>query len=104
MPFGLKNAPAIFQRTMEAVLIGCYAFSAPYIDNIVVFSADGESHAQHLRLVFAALDEHGLTVKLSKCEFGKKKLEYLGHVIGGGELAVPSHRAAAMTCLELSVS
>ena len=97
MPFDLKNAPAIFQRTMEVVLIDCYDFSAPYIDDIVVFSADGESHAQHLRLVFAALDKQGLTVKLSKCEFGKKKLEYLGHVIGGGELAVPSHRATAMT-------
>ena len=96
MPFGLKNAPAIFQRTMEAVLIDCYEFSAPYIDDIVVFSADGHSHAQHLRLVFSALEKQGLTIKLSKCEFGKKRLEYLGHVIGGGELAVTAHRAAAM--------
>ena len=37
-----------------------------------------------------------MTVKEDKCEFGKSKLEYLGHVIGGGELAVPAHRAAAM--------
>ena len=41
MPFGLRNAPAIFQRTMEVVLRKCYDYSAPYIDNIVVFSKDG---------------------------------------------------------------
>ena len=97
MPFGLKNAPAIFQRAMEVVLRDCYAFSAPYIDDIVVFSKDGVEHIQHLREVFIALEKHGLTVKLNKCEFGKSQLEYLGHLIGNGELAVPSHRATAMT-------
>ena len=97
MPFGLKNAPAIFQRAMEVVLKDCYAFSAPYIDDIVVFSKDGVEHTQHLREVLRALKGHGLTVKLAKCEFGKSQVEYLGHLIGNGELAVPSHRAAAMT-------
>ena len=53
-------------------------------------------HAEHLRQVFGALQKHGLTVKLAKCEFGRNKVEYLGHIIGDGELAVPGHRAAAM--------
>ena len=42
------------------------------------------------------LSASGLTVKLSKCRFGMRKIEYLGHIIGGGELAAPEHRAAAM--------
>ena len=96
MPFGLRNAPAIFQRCMEVVLRECYSFSAPYIDDIIVFSNSGEEHVEHLRLVLKALSEHGMTLKERKCEFGKEKVEYLGHVIGGGELAVPAHRAAAM--------
>ena len=96
MPFGLKNAPAVFQRLMEVVLRDCYEFSAPYIDDIVVFSKDGEEHVQHLRCVLEALRRFGMTIKEAKCEWGKVKLEYLGHVIGGGELAVPAHRAAAM--------
>ena len=96
MPFGLKNAPAVFQRTMEVVLNSCYEYSAPYIDNIVVFSKSGAEHGQHLRNVFSELRKFGLTVKEAKCEFGKLKLEYLGHIIGGGVLAVPEHRAAAM--------
>ena len=96
MPFGLKNAPATFQRLMEVVLGDCYHCSAPYIDDVVVFSGSGEEHVQHLRLVMEKLRKFGLTLKEAKCQFGRKKLEYLGHIIGGGELAVPGHRAAAM--------
>ena len=96
MPFGLKNAPAVFQRTMEVVLGGCYTFAAPYIDDIIVFSKDGEEHVRHLRSVFDALGRHSLTVKTLKCEFGKRQVEYLGHVIGNGVLAIPHHRAVAM--------
>ena len=96
MPFGLKNAPAMFQRLMEVVLGDCYEFSAPYIDDVVVFSEDAEEHVQHLKRVLEALRKYGLTIKEEKCEWGRVRLEYLGHVIGGGELAVPAHRAAAM--------
>ena len=96
MPFGLRNAPSIFQRVMEVVLRGCYLFCAPYIDDIVVFSQSGVEHLEHLREVLEALRRNGLTVKLGKCAFGRRKLEYLGHLIGGGEMAVPKHRATAM--------
>ena len=96
MPFGLKNAPALFQRCMEVVLHECYAFSAPYIDDVIVFSENAKEHADHLRLVMGELRRYGMTVKENKCMFGMRKVEYLGHVIGGGELAVPAHRAAAM--------
>ena len=96
MPFGLKNAPAMFQRLMEVVLGDCYGCSAPYIDDVIVFSESAEEHVRHLRCVLGALRRYGLTIKERKCEWGKVRLEYLGHVIGGGELAVPAHRAAAM--------
>ena len=96
MPFGLRNAPAVFQRCMEVVLSECYEFSAPYIDDIIVFSGNGREHVGHLRQVLSELRKYGMTVKEEKCEFGKSRVEYLGHVIGGGELAVPAHRAAAM--------
>ena len=96
MPFGLKNAPAVFQRTMEEVLRGCYHCASPYIDDILVFSKDGKEHVGHLREVLDSLESHGLTVKAMKCEFGKTRLEYLGHLIGGGQVAVPGHRATAM--------
>ena len=96
MPFCLKNAPALFQRCMEVVLHNCYRFSAPYIDDVLIFSDSPGDHAVHLRQVIQELSSSGMTVKESKCRFGMQKIEYLGHIIGGGELAVPEHRAAAM--------
>ena len=62
MPFGLKNAPAIFQRLMEVVLRECYHCSAPYIDDIVVFSSSGAQHVEHLRMVLGALRRYGMTI------------------------------------------
>ena len=96
MPFGLRNAPAVFQRAMEIVLKGCYEFAAPYIDDVVVFSPNAVEHVGHLKEVFQALGRWGMTVKLDKCTFGRTHVEYLGHMIGQGKLAVPSHRASAM--------
>ena len=96
MPFGLKNAPSIFQRTMEVVLRSCYLFAAPYIDDVVIFSKNGVEHMTHLKEVLEEFRRYGLTVKRDKCLFGKKRLEYLGHLIGDGQLAVPEHRATAM--------
>ena len=96
MPFGLKNAPAVFQRCMEEVLRDCFDYSAPYIDDILVFSKDGVEHGEHLRRVLGALSDHGLSIRLSKCEFGKTQLEYLGHLVGKGQVAVPEDRATAM--------
>ena len=66
-PFGLKNAPALFQRCMEVVLHSCYRFSAPYIDDVLIFSENPEDHAVHLRQVLLELRHSGMTVKESKC-------------------------------------
>ena len=96
MPFGLANAPAIFQRVMESVLEGCYEFSAPYIDDVIVFSRSVVEHERHLGEVVRALGKAGLTIKKSKCTFGRRSVEYLGHRIGSGCLAVPQHRITAM--------
>ena len=101
MPFGLRNAPAIFQRGMEVVLRGCYDCASPYIDDILVFSENGVEHIKDLRRVLEALRKGGMTVKWAKCEFGKTTLEYLGHQIGNGTLAVPRHRATAMSEFKL---
>ena len=96
MPFGLANAPAIFQRVMERALEGCYQFSAPYIDDVIVFSGSVEEHTHQLGEVVRALSKAGLTIRKSKCVFGRRSVEYLGHRIGSGCLAVPEHRVTAM--------
>ncbi|KAJ1101067.1 hypothetical protein NDU88_006141 [Pleurodeles waltl] len=63
MPFGLKNAPATFQRLVNGVLAGKDAFCAAYLDNIAVYSSSWEEHLLHLKEVLQALQQAGLTIK-----------------------------------------
>ena len=82
MPFGLVNAPSTFQRFMETALKPyLLKFCMVYIDDIIIFSKTAAEHLEHVRLVLEALDKFQIKVKLSKCEFFKIKLDFLGHVI-----------------------
>src|SRR6266511_4585820 len=83
MPFGLKGAPATFQRLMTKVLGPyLYDFVMVYLDDIIIFSQTMEEHLQHMRKVLEALRQAGLKLKLEKCEFAKKQLKYLGFIVG----------------------
>ena len=96
MPFGLKNAPSHFQRVMEKVLQPVADCASVYIDDIVIFSSTWKEHITHLSRVLDCIRQAGLTAKANKCSFGKSKIEYLGHIIGSGTLAVPDHRITAL--------
>ncbi len=96
MPFGLTNAPSVFQRLMDGVLVGCEEFARVYIDDILVVSQDWKTHLVHLKLLLDTLRQAGLTCKKKKCSFGKSKLEFLGHQIGGGQISVPAARVDAI--------
>src|SRR6266540_2615717 len=73
MPFGLKGAPATFQRLMTKVLGPyLYDFVMVYLDNIIIFFQTIDEHLQHMRKVLEALRQAGLKLKLEKCEFAKK--------------------------------
>ena len=71
MPFGLSNAPAVFQELMSVVLQGCNNFATAYLDDILVFSATLEEHLEHLSIIFDKLRQHKLKLKLKKCGFLK---------------------------------
>ena len=86
MPFGLHSAPATFQRMINYALRNCQEFARAYIDDIVIFSGCWEEHLDHLRKVMTCLQEANLTIKMSKCQFGRSEVHYLGHVIGGGKV------------------
>jgi hypothetical protein len=81
MPFGLCNAPANFMRVMNDVL-------GPFLDDILIFRKSREENVKHVKQVLDVLRKEKLFLKLSKCEFGKTSLIYLGHIVGGGELKI----------------
>uniref|UniRef100_A0A0K8WBI5 RNA-directed DNA polymerase n=1 Tax=Bactrocera latifrons TaxID=174628 RepID=A0A0K8WBI5_BACLA len=82
MPFGLKNAPATFQRLMNTVLDGLIGKDCMvYLDDIVVFNTSLQEHIDSLDKVFQRLAEANLKVQPDKSEFLKQETEFLGHVI-----------------------
>ncbi|CAN2390404.1 K02A2.6-like, partial [Pristimantis euphronides] len=84
MPFGMKNAPATFQRMVNNLLMGCEGFAAAYLDDIAIFSPTWEDHLQHLSEVLERIHQAGLTIKPGKCQLGMNEVQYLGHRVGGG--------------------
>ena len=81
-PFGLSQAPAYFQRLIHEVLKGI-TFAFGYLDDILIFSPDNKTHLEHLEVVFQRLREADLKLKASKCNFFKKHIQYLGHLVSG---------------------
>ena len=80
MPFGLTGAPATFQRSMNLMLIDL-EHAMVYIDDIIVFSENFETHLEDVEKVFKRIKMSGFKVKPPKCEWGKTKVKYVGHII-----------------------
>lgn len=82
MPFGLKNAPGTFQRVMDNVLrefVGKCCLI--YMDDIIVFSTSLQEHLENLEKILRALEKVNLKLQLDKCEFLKKEVAFLGHIV-----------------------
>ncbi|XP_042073114.1 uncharacterized protein LOC102307985 [Haplochromis burtoni] len=87
MPFGLGNAPAVFQALINDVLrdfINHFVFV--YLDDILIFSRSQSEHINHVRLVLRRLLENRLFVKAEKCEFHVQTVSFLGFIVEQGRL------------------
>jgi Reverse transcriptase (RNA-dependent DNA polymerase)/RNase H-like domain found in reverse transcriptase/Integrase zinc binding domain/Aspartyl protease len=88
LPFGLTNAPAVFQSIMNKLFgPGLNKFLCVYLDDLLVFSKTPEEHLQHLKWVFDRLTTSKLKARESKCHFFRRKLNFLGHVVSAEGMA-----------------
>ena len=100
-PFGLAQATAYFQRLVNEVLSGL-TFAFGCLDDILVFSPDMESHLEHLRLLFERLRVADLKLKEVKCNFLKRHIQYLGHIVSGEGIApLPEKLNSIQKCHQL---
>ena len=97
LPFGWKTAPAIFQRIVSVVLMPVSDSAGNYIDDVIVYSRDWASHFCDVRHVSECLGSVGFNLKLNKCVFGRKYLEYFGRQVGCGKVAVPEARVKVIS-------
>lgn len=93
MPFGLKNAPALFQRKMQNIFNENQAFILVYIDDLLIFSKTYKEHIAHLETFFRKVEQHGLILSKKKMEICKEKINFLGHEIGEGKIYLQEHIA-----------
>ena len=101
MPFGLKNAPATFQRALDIILSGVrWQTCLVYLDDVIVFSRTIDEHIANLDTVLSLLRNAGVSLKLSKCAFFQTKVDYLGHVITPGKLRVATKASEAFRSFE----
>jgi hypothetical protein len=82
MSFGLTNAQAYFMNLMNKVFMEYLnQFVVVFIEDILVYSQNEETHEDHLRLVLQKLRDNQLYAKFSKCDFWLKEAAFQGHII-----------------------
>ena len=59
----------------------CSNFAMAYVDDIIIFSQNEHEHLKPIKTIFKKLKKTGLKLKESKCDFFKRKIHYLGHLI-----------------------
>lgn len=95
MPMGTVNATATFQRLMQQCLGNMHLKECVvFLDDILVYSSDLQSHLQRLINVFQRLRDCGLKLKPSKCEFLKTHCNYLGHVVSAEGISTDPDKIA----------
>ncbi|KAG1925616.1 retrotransposable element [Pimephales promelas] len=82
MPYGLVNAPSVFQSFMDEVLRDFLGkFVLVYIDDILIYSKNPAGHQRHVSLVLQRLREFTLFLKAEKCTFHQTTVDFLGYVL-----------------------
>ena len=97
MPFGLTNAPSTFQSLMNSIFKKFLRkFVLVFFDDILIYSKTWKEHLQHVNQVLQLLKDHQLYAKPSKCAFGLKEVEYLGHKVSHDGVKVDLNKIKAI--------
>jgi hypothetical protein len=89
MSFGLTNAPTYFMNLMNKVFMEYLdEFVVVFIDDILIYSPNEETHEDYLRLVLQKLCDNQLYAKFLKCDFWLKEVAFLGHIVTDGGIKV----------------
>jgi len=100
MSFGMCNAPAVFNRVMRMALAPVLnKMALCYMDDILIFGSTFQIMLQHLKEVLRLLNQHGLTLKPSKCFFGKTEVDLLGHTVSAHGISCSKDKLNAIATL-----
>ena len=91
LPFGISSAPELFQRRMSQILSGLEGVIC-HIDDVLIFGENTKQHDARLTAALSHLEAAGVTLNREKCEFHKRQIKFLGHVIDHGVRPDPDGR------------
>ena len=91
LAFGVASAPSIYQKTMEQIVQGLKGVQV-YLDDIICTGSSDREHLDNLDQLLSRLEDFGLRVKKSKCEFFKPSVTYLGYRIDSNGLHATSDK------------
>lgn len=93
MPYGLNNSCQSFQSLMTRVLRSLtWKHCLVYVDDIIIWSKDFQTHLKHLDLIFQRFREAYLKLRPTKCEFANSKILYLDHIISNEGIKVDTFK------------
>lgn len=100
-PFGLRNAPSVYQRcVLKALGDLAYQYVVSYMDDLVIIASTIEQALERLETVLTILSEAGFSLNLSKCSFIKTKIEFLGYKVSDGHIQPNARKIEALTQLQ----
>ena len=96
LPFGLKTAPSLFQKAITRIFHPILHSALLYIDDILLFSTDENSHTQLLHHFHDLLNQYGIMLSEKKSMIGLKEIEFLGMHISNGQYRPGPHLASQL--------
>lgn len=97
-PFGLCNSPAIFQRFINMIFHDAQNAKLVrlYLDDVLIPAQNEVANLEKLRTVFKIASDNGLLINFTKCKFMKKKITFLGFIIGDGKIQPSNDKSRAI--------
>lgn len=97
MPFGLVNAPSVFQRTMNKIMSDAKVkYALIYMDDVLIPASSFEEGLLRLKEVLTLLHKGGLTLKLGKCQFFFNRIDFLGFEVSADGIKPGSRKTEAV--------
>ena len=93
MPYGITDAPSIFQREMDHLMKDIPGVKC-LLDDVLIVGRTKEEALSRIDRVFKVIKEAGLRLKKKKCQFLKSEVNYLGYVIGKDGLKTNKEKVA----------
>ncbi|XP_062538077.1 uncharacterized protein K02A2.6-like [Armigeres subalbatus] len=96
LPFGLCNAPDIFQEVLQRVILGGCSGVKNYLDDVLVFGSTKEIHDANLEEVLNRLRQHNVKLNDSKCVFSSQAVQFVGFLLTSKGWSVTDEKMRAI--------